>query len=100
MEDRVGRGGESKVWGKQECPPCAKSYFLLHLAVKHAGSGKRNLKEMSTLCYLLDHMSHGRFAEASDMITQRLKAVEMAAMDGACGTGRVSWSWCPRTEAR
>jgi hypothetical protein len=82
MEDRVGRGGENKKWKKHDCPPCAKSYFLMHLGVKHAGAGKRNLKEMSTLCYLLDHMAHGRFAEASDMITQRLKAVEMSSMDG------------------
>jgi hypothetical protein len=82
MEDRVGRGGENKKWKKQDCPPSAKSYFLMHLATKHAGSGKRNLKEMSSLCYLLDHMAQGRFAEASDMITQRLKAVEMASMDG------------------
>ena len=30
----------------------------------------------------MDHLAQGRYAEAADMVTQRLKAVEMAATEG------------------
>ena len=42
----------------------------------------RNLREMMTLCHVLEHLAMGRIAEASDMVIQTLKAVEKAAEHG------------------
>ncbi len=81
MENDVGREGEVKDWGKLDCPPAAKSYYLRVLSQRNAGTGFRNLREMRTLCTLLDHLALGRLAEAADVVTQRLKAVDMAAVE-------------------
>ena len=42
----------------------------------------RNIREMATLCHILDHLAMGRVGEASDFVAQRLKAVELAAEQG------------------
>jgi hypothetical protein len=83
MEDRVGRDGEARVWSSSEMPAAAKSYYFRVLKVTHPGGGLRNLREMQTLCTVLDHLAHGRSKEAGDVVGQRLKAVEAAIVDGS-----------------
>ncbi len=40
------------------------------------------MREMSTLSTVLDHLALGRVGQAADVITQRLKAVEVADKEG------------------
>ena len=82
MEDRVGRDGEAKVWETLAMPAAAKSYYLRVLRPEHHGS-KRNVREMQTLCALLDHLALGRTGQAADIAMQRLKALEVAAQTGS-----------------
>jgi hypothetical protein len=82
MEDRVGRDGEAKVWETLAMPPAAKSYYLRVLRPEHHAS-KRNVREMQTLCTVLDHLAQGRTGQAADIAMQRLKALEVAAQTGS-----------------
>ena len=82
MEDRVGRDGEAGSWAADAMPAAAKSYYYRVLRVTHSHSGLRSMREMATLCSLLDHLAKGRFMEAADVVGQRLKAVEAALVEG------------------
>ena len=42
----------------------------------------RNNREIATLAVALDHLALGRTAFAADVLTMRLKSVEMASRDG------------------
>ena len=81
MEDRVGRDGEAGSWAKDDMPAAAKSYYIRVLRVAHAAGGLRNLREMATLCHILDHVAKKRYKTAADVAGQRLKAVEAAIVD-------------------
>lgn len=63
-------------------PAAAKSYYYRVLRVTHTNGGLRNMREMATLCALLDHLAKGRYMAAADVAGQRLKAVEAAVVDG------------------
>jgi hypothetical protein len=43
---------------------------------------QRNLREMQTICTVLDHLALGRLNEAGDVMAQRLKALEVSNVDG------------------
>ena len=47
-----------------------------------AQGSMRNLREVTTLCAILDHFALGRTRQAADTVAQRFKAVEMACADG------------------
>ncbi|CAK0829767.1 unnamed protein product, partial [Prorocentrum cordatum] len=81
MADKVGREGEAHAWEKNDTPAAAKSYYLRVLQPL-TGAGLRNNREMATLCAALDHLARGRTAFAADVLTMRLKAVEMASRHG------------------
>ena len=83
MEDRVGRDGEAEAWGKEDTPASAKSYYLrvLKPAMERSHS-MRNLREMHTLAVILDHLALGRSGAAADVISQRMKALELASSSG------------------
>ena len=81
MEDMVGRDGEAATWDKETAPAAAKSYYLRVLSLGST-AGMRNLREMATLCTVLDHLALRRTREAADVCMQRLKAVRVAARDG------------------
>jgi hypothetical protein len=76
MEDMV--QGERNKWKKTDAPPSAKSFYLRHLKPDCPRHAVRNLREMKTLCTVLDHIAMGRAGAAGDVIMQRLKAVELA----------------------
>jgi hypothetical protein len=80
MQDRVGDG--EGAWSKDDTPASAKAYYLRVLSTGVAKGSLRNLREMSTLCVVLDHLALGRTRQAADTAAQRLKAVEMACADG------------------
>ena len=82
MEDRVGRDGEAATWAADAMPAAAKSYYYRVLRVTHGNGNLRSMREMATLCTLLDHIAKGRNMAAADVIGQRLKAVEAAIVDG------------------
>ena len=82
MQDRVGREGEEPPHYRRSAPPCAKAYFLRVLERENQHGGLMTVKEMETLCHVLDHLAMGRVAEASDMVFQRLKALEMSVKEG------------------
>ena len=83
MEDLVGRDGEAAVWDPQSAPAAAKSYYLRVLRpLYEAKAGLRSLREMHTLCVLLDHLALGRTKAAADVTVQRLCALELAAASG------------------
>lgn len=80
MEDRVGRDGEAKNWSPMALPAAAKSYFLRVL--KAENGSKRNLRELQTICAVIDHIAQKRYMEAGDVLMQRLKALELAMHSG------------------
>jgi hypothetical protein len=80
MEDAV--QGEGRKWGRRDAPPSAESFYLRHLKPDCPNHAVRNLREMKTLCTVLDHIALGRSGAAADVLTQRLKAVEMATREG------------------
>jgi hypothetical protein len=82
MDNAVARDGENQSWGRMDAPASAKSYFLQVLGPRSQSAGTRNLREMSTLSTILDHLALGRVGQAADVATQRLKSVEMAHKDG------------------
>ena len=79
MQDKVGEG--EAAWDVTDTPASAKNYYLRVLKMGAQGS-MRNLREMTTLCTILDHLALGRTRQAADTVAQRLKAVEMACADG------------------
>ncbi|CAK0803465.1 unnamed protein product [Prorocentrum cordatum] len=83
MENRVGRDGEAGSWAKDDMPAAAKSYYIRVLRVAHASGGLRSLREMATLCHILDHVAKKRYKAAADVAGQRLNAVETAIVDGS-----------------
>ncbi|CAK0814125.1 unnamed protein product, partial [Prorocentrum cordatum] len=50
--------------------------------LKSTSVGVRNLREMNAICVALDHLALGRTKRCADLLTQRFKAVEMAATEG------------------
>ena len=80
MRDSVGEG--AAAWDVTDTPASAKSYYLRVLKMGVAQGSVRNLREMTTLCAILDHLAFGRTRQAADTVAQRLKAVEMACADG------------------
>ena len=81
MQNVIGREGEELEPSRRAAPPCAKAYFLRLLEPKCAKGGVRNLREIETLCHILDHLAMGRFCEAMDVVFQRLTALEKATTD-------------------
>lgn len=82
MENRVGRDGEAGAWDPHSTPASAKSYYLRVLKLDPHHS-RRNLREMHTLAAALDHLALGRNRQASDLLMQRLKALELASSSGS-----------------
>lgn len=86
MESRVGNDMEpERRPSRTHCVPAAKAYYLrvLKPESERINAGVRNLREMKTLAYAIDHLARGRVGEASDILVMRLKAVEMAAKDNS-----------------
>ena len=81
MENRVGRDGEAAAWEAMATPASAKSYFLRVLKLDPVHN-RRNLREMYTVATALDHLALGRHRQAADLLTQRLKALELASSSG------------------
>lgn len=76
-------GGASEVLVSSDLitPPAAVPYLLTCLLPNHAGTGKlhiRSLREIRTLCVVLDLLAKKEGARAADVLAQRLKALEMA----------------------
>lgn len=82
MQDRTGREGEQVEWPKGFMPPAATAYYLRVLSLGTAQGSLRTLREMKTLCAVLDQIAHGKVLEAADVLAQRLKALELAAEEG------------------
>ena len=77
----MGRDGEAGTWDRGAMPASAKSYYYRVLQVAHQQGGRRNLREMLTLCTVLDHLAKKRYGAAGDVLSQRLKAVEAAMVE-------------------
>jgi hypothetical protein len=82
MQNVVGRDGERETQSQSKTPAVAKAYFLQVLSLRNQTAGARNLREMKTLCTVLDHLALGRFAQAADVVSQRLKSLELSIEDG------------------
>jgi fructose-specific phosphotransferase system component IIB len=82
MENAVGRDGERPVWGQFDAPPSAKAYYLRVLKHTVPAIPQRSLREMQTICTVLDHLALGRVGEAGDVLAQRMKALELSSSDG------------------
>mmetsp|Transcript_8232 Transcript_8232/g.9854 ORF Transcript_8232/g.9854 Transcript_8232/m.9854 type:complete len:163 (+) Transcript_8232:3-491(+) len=59
---------------QKEIPPVCLQFFRNSLQRKLAGGA---LRESLTICWTLDLMLRGRLSEASDCLSQRLKALEL-----------------------
>ena len=82
MENAVGRDGEKPNWQQYDAPPSAKAYYLRVLKHSVPAIPQRSLREMQTICTVLDHLALGRVREAGDVLAQRMKALELSSSDG------------------
>jgi hypothetical protein len=82
MENAVGRDGEKPVWSEYDAPPSAKAFYLRVLKHTVPAIPQRSLREMQTICTVLDHLALGRVGEAGDVLAQRMKALELSSSDG------------------
>lgn len=82
MADVVGENHGDGVWKSRDTPAAARSYYLRVVKPELGTSAVRNGREIKTLCYALDKMALGNYAQASDILTQRLKSIHMALQDG------------------
>jgi hypothetical protein len=76
MEDTV--QGERAEWSRTAAPSSGKMYYMRHIKPETSHHQVRNLREMKTICTALDHIAMGRAGQAADVLSQRLKAVELA----------------------
>ena len=61
--------------------PIVLQYLTTVLEITHPQMGPRNNREMHTLARAVDYLVDGKVAEASDLLTQRFKAIEMSITD-------------------
>ena len=89
VQDKVGE--EEAAWDVTDTLAPAKSYYLRVLKMGAAKGSMRNLREMTTLCAILDHLAFGRTSdEAGCTVAQRLKASRWLV---PTGTGREHSTW-------
>ena len=83
MHDTVGEEGESSR-SKGPPPACAKQYDLrvFKRETGPQGINARNQREMSTLCWVLDHLAMGRYHQAADVVAGRIKSLETGNKEG------------------
>ena len=82
MSDTVGDHGVERQWKKYDTPAAARSYYLRVIKPELGAGNVRAGREMKTLCHDLDQLALGRYAQASDILVQRLKAVHTSVQDG------------------
>jgi hypothetical protein len=82
---RGGTEGDSGVRGRPgsmgDLEPIVLQYLTTVLEITHPQMGPRNSREMHTLSRAVDYLVDGKVAEASDLLIQRFKAIEMAITD-------------------
>ena len=83
MHDTVGEEGESSK-EKRPPPACAKQFDLRIFKKENSPQGynSRNQREMSTLCWVLDHLAMGRYQAAADVVAGRIKSIERGNKEG------------------
>ena len=70
-------------------PPAAVHYLLTVMVPKLGNQlNMRSLREMRTICTALDHLALHRPAQAADLLTQRLKALEKATIEAHWGSAQ------------
>ena len=70
-------------------PPAAVHYLLTVMVPKLGNQlNLRSLREMRTICTALDHLALHRPAQAADLLTQRLKALEKATTEAHWGSAQ------------
>ena len=78
MYASLGQGGTAGV-----TPPTATPYYLGVMGPAHASRLRiRDKRELRTLCLMLDMLATQRNAEASDVVAQRIKAIDKSLTDG------------------
>jgi hypothetical protein len=75
MQSVVGTDGQQPAWDPSLTPPCATAYYLRVLTTEFPAHRVRDRRETQSLCAMLDHYALGRYKEAADVATQRLKAL-------------------------
>jgi hypothetical protein len=82
---RGGTDGESGVRGRSgsmgNLEPIVLQYLTTVLEITHPQMGARNNRELHTLSRAVDYLVDGKVAEASDLLIQRFKAIEMSITD-------------------
>eukprot|EP00971_Amphidinium_carterae_P328395 6460247-Amphidinium_carterae.2 len=82
MKQEVNRG-EGATMEPHSIPVAAHSYFLQIMQPQHRERlSLRNAREIRTWCICLDLLAQGKLAQAADIGSQRLKALEKATVDG------------------
>ena len=62
-------------------PALATRYLLAMLMPKHPRMPVRTMREMRTVCCVLDLLAKAKWDEAADVLAQRLKALERSLID-------------------
>lgn len=102
MEKATARGLVGPESGSKPRTPVVAMNHLLTVLIPGLGQkgGVRSTRELKTLGTILDHLAAGQPSMAADVVTQRVKALERATLEGHWGAswnssrqkGRPSWS--------
>lgn len=86
LNQSVGRGAAEVT---EDLPPVARAYLSQIFLAKHPEGtiGMRNLRELRTLTTALDLIASNHLLQAMDILTQRIKSVELFVTQGHWGQG-------------
>lgn len=86
LNQSVGRGAAEVT---EDLPPVARGYMSQIFLAKHPEGtiGMRNLREMRTLTTVLDLLASNQVLQAMDIISQRIKSVELFVSQGHWAQG-------------
>ena len=83
MRREGAQGSVGAELNEGKTPPVAVHYLLTSMTPMLGSKlNLRSLRELRTLCAALDLLAQHRAAQAADILGQRIKALEKAAMDG------------------
>ena len=60
MADVISDEGVPRRWKRHDTPACAKAYYLRVVKPEVGPSSVRALREIKTICHVLDHLATGR----------------------------------------
>ena len=99
MHQERAQGAVGANQGKTGLTPPTAVHYLLTVMVPKLGNqlNMRSLRELRTLCTAIDHLTMHRPAQAADLLTQRVKALEKATADGDWGLAQFLELLSPET---